>query len=403
MTRIIHFTTVHPREDVRIRLKEVVSLASHLSAEVMLYVQDGKGDEALDDPVPYRIVDTGPPEKGRLKRVWAGALRMYRAVRAARPDVAHFHDPELIPVGMALRLSGIKVVYDVHEDLPRQIQGKAYIPALLRRPIAAVAALCEWAAGRCFNGIAAATPIIGARFPAQRTIVVRNFPITAEFNQIETGNYLQRPLHFAYVGGIAPLRGSVEMVTALSLQSPPGARLQLAGAFGPAHHQGECEALDGWQRVDFHGWSDRQQVCDVLGRARAGLVVLRPTQSYRESLPIKLFEYMAAGLPVIASDFPIWRKIVDEAGCGLLVDPEDPAAIARAMDWILAHPEEAMAMGERGRRAVNATYNWNAEARTLVAFYRDHLGIPQIQLSQTDPADMSHCPPSEGSQEVKSP
>ena len=328
---------------------------------------------------------------------------MYRAVRAARPDVAHFHDPELVPVGMLLRLSGIKVVYDVHEDLPRQIQGKAYIPALLRRPIAAVAALCEWAAGRCFNGIAAATPIIGARFPARRTVVVRNFPILDEFNQIETGNYLQRPRQVAYVGGIAPLRGSVGMISALSRQTPPGARLQLAGAFMPAAHQGECEALEGWQSVDFLGWSDRAQVRDVLGAARAGLVVLRPTQSYRESLPIKLFEYMAAGLPVIASDFPIWRDIVEGAGCGLLVDPEDPDAIAGAMDWILAHPDEAKAMGERGRRATRETYNWTAEAHALVAFYRDHLGIPARQPVSTEPENMSQRSLAEQSRAATSP
>ena len=104
-----------------------------------------------------------------------------------------------------------------------------------------------------------------------------------------------------------------------------------------------------------------------------GLVVLHPTRNYLDALPVKMFEYMAAGLPVIASDFPLWRKIIDGAGCGLLVDPLDPQAIAEAIDWVLAHPEEAEAMGRRGREAVEAIYNWERESETLVNLYKQFL------------------------------
>ncbi|WP_369773941.1 glycosyltransferase family 4 protein [Thioalkalivibrio sp. ALJ15] len=350
------------------RVKESASLAVGSGAEVFLYVQDGQGPER-DEISGVEVVDTGPPSHGRVRRMLFGAWRMYRAVRAGRPRVAHFHDPELIPVGLALKLSGIKVVYDVHEDVPRQILGKHWIPVWLRRPVASAAAGFEWLAGRAFDGIVAATPTIARRFPAHKTVTVQNFPILAELVAPDPVPYAQRPPHFAYVGGITGIRGSREMVEAIGRVDEPECRLQLAGGFSPAGHGDELAALGGWQRVEFHGWASRPQVAAILGNVRAGLVLFHPAPNHLDAQPNKLFEYMAAGLPVIASDFPLWRGIVDGAGCGLLVDPQDPDAIAEAMAWLLAHPDEAEAMGRRGRDAVERQYNWAPEADKLLALY----------------------------------
>ena len=82
-----------------------------------------------------------------------------------------------------------------------------------------------------------------------------------------------------------------------------------------------------------------------------------------------MFEYMAAGIPVLASDFPLWRCIVEEANCGMLVDPLDPEAIAKGMQWFIEHPDEALEMGQSGRRAVEERYNWEKEFPKLQALY----------------------------------
>jgi glycosyltransferase involved in cell wall biosynthesis len=105
----------------------------------------------------------------------------------------------------------------------------------------------------------------------------------------------------------------------------------------------------------------------VLRGARVGLLVLHPVEAHLESLPIKLFEYMAAGIPVVASDFPAWRELVGDAG--LLVDPYDVGAIAGAIDTLLDDPQAAEAMGARGRAAVADRYGWEGEAERLLSLY----------------------------------
>ncbi len=369
--RVVHVTTVHARDDTRIRLKEVASLARVWPGEVAVFVQDGKGDQD-DSGGGVVIRDTGDRARSRLRRMTIGAFAMYRAVRRARPYLVHFHDPEFIPWAVLLRLSGIKVIYDVHEDLPRQMLSKHWIPQSLRGVLARLTEALEVLAAKVFDGIVAATPTIAHRFSEKKTVTVQNFPLLHEFALIVAKPAGDRRPAFAYVGGITGIRGSLEMVRAVGVLAKRGieCHLELAGSFSPVSHEAQLRDEAGWQRVHFRGFLDRRGVASLLTSVCGGLVLLHPTANYMDALPVKLFEYMAAGLPVIASDFPLWREIVHGAGCGLLVNPLDPGAIADAMQWILEHPQEAANMGQRGRAAIEALYNWESESQKLIALYR---------------------------------
>jgi glycosyltransferase involved in cell wall biosynthesis len=362
--RVVHMTSAHSAFDSRIFHKECKSLAR---AGYETYQLATHSEDAAVDRVYIRGMSRS---SGRLHRMSIRLLSFgYEALRL-KGNIYHIHEPELLAVGLALRACGKSVIYDVHEDLPRTILYKHYIAERLRRPLARLAEYLETVAARRLSGIVAATPVIAARFTEinANTIVVKNYPIADELTATRT-EWSQRPLSVAYIGGISEERGIRELLKAMAELKHPNARLELAGHFvvKALHH--ELATTPEWQYVNWRGQLDRRELARLLGSVRAGLVVLRPTENFVHSLPIKLFEYMAAGIPVIASDFPLWRAIIEEAVCGILVTPNDPASIAEAIHYLLTHDSEASAMGERGRAAVEDKFNWAREERKLLSLY----------------------------------
>ena len=364
--RVAHLTSVHPAQDTRIAFRECATLAS-AGYDVVL-IAPGSA-EKLPAGVRFHGV---PMATTRFQRMTRTILNVYRAALSEDADVYHFHDPELFYVGLLLRARGKRVIFDVHEDIPQDILDKIWIPRFLRRPLSLLSVVALRGLHALFSGVVAATPGIAKRFPKQKTVVVCNYPSIEEFPTpaIETG-FEQRPLSAVYLGAITELRGINEMLAAFA--SPfmhPRARLTLAGQFESEELERRARSAQGWERVDYIGWCARARVADVLAKSRVGLVTLRPAANFEESLPVKLFEYMAAGLPVIISASIRSSEIVREYDCGVVVDPLDTEAIARAITFLLENPGVAQAMGERGRRLILERFQWTSEARKLTDLYR---------------------------------
>lgn len=311
-----------------------------------------------------------PKPRNRLGRMFGLTWRALRRALRQRADVYHLHDPELLPIGAILKLlTRRKVIYDVHENVPAQIRTKSWIPYKLRPAVALSYRLGE----RLFLGLMDAVVLAEDSYLSQysrcrKALVIHNYPLlTAPTKKAATSTF-----QAVYVGGVTEQRGASAMVKAAGSLEERGVNLRWVVA-GPIHPRDLESALreataeiSGFDIVGAVTYETGQR---LIANADVGLAVLKPTPNYIESLPTKLLEYMMAGIPVIASDFPLWREIVEGNKCGLIVNPLDPKAIAGAIEFLIRHPEEARGMGENGRRAVEEKYNWQEEAKKLTSLY----------------------------------
>jgi glycosyltransferase involved in cell wall biosynthesis len=365
---ICHLSSVHPLSDVRIFYKECVSL-SKAGYDVTLVIPNEQ-DEIRNT---IRIKAIKKRTQGRIIRMTLTVLDVLRKALKQHADIYHFHDPELIPIALLLKvLRKTKVIYDVHEDYPRAMLSRYYLSPVVRRLTSFAFEKFEEFAIQYFDAVISATPVITKRFEKlnKNTFTVQNFPILDELYTGETVSWEKRSNHLVYIGAINILRGIKEMVGATALASKKTAiELNLAGNFSPQSLQNEISSMDGWQKTNYLGYLSRGKVTQLLGQVKIGLVLIHPEPQYQVSYPVKLFEYMSAGIPVIASDFPLWRKIVDGAACGLLVDPKKTDEIAKAILFLFENPDRAETMGKQGRRAVKEKYNWDLEKIKLIELY----------------------------------
>lgn len=360
MIKVCILTSVHPPFDTRIFHKEAKSLAK-AGYDVSLIAQHDK-DEIVD---VIRIVPV-PKPKNRLERMTKTVWTVYRKALKINADIYHFHDPELMPIGLLLKRHGKRVIYDVHEDAPRQNLSKSYIPAAFRKPISLMIEALEAFSSRRFDGVVTATPFINRRFLelGANAVNVNNYPLASELYNAED-HWKNKEKAVCYVGGIVRIRGAFEMVEAIGRTKY---RLLLAGNIELDIEKG-LKQMSGWHQIEALGFVDRDGVRATIGRSMAGLVVLHPTINYIDALPVKMFEYMSAGIPVVASNFPLWKEIIEGAECGICVDPLNSEEIAKAIQFIVEHPVEAEQMGKNGRMAVEERYNWGIEEKKLLGFY----------------------------------
>lgn len=362
---VTHITTAHPPFDIRIFHKECKSLARH-GLKINLIATHHK-EETIDK---VNIIPL-PHFKNRSTRILLKPFLAFLKALKTHADVFHFHDPELILIGLFLKLAGKKVIYDVHEDVPSQILAKHWIPCPLRRLISTIVQGIEALCSRFFDGIVAATPFIKTIFLKRNknTIDVNNYPLSKEAALFHFPNKEknQQKKVICYVGAITKERGILNLLKAIE---DTDVKLYLAGTCSPKDLIKDLEKEKGWKNVNYFGQLGRNKLADIFSQSQVGMCVLYPTPNHINSNPTKLFEYMCAGLPIIASNFPHWKDLTANYDNVVFVDPLNAQEISNAINNLLNDPKQCRAMGERGRQAIKEKYHWGTEEKKLVDFYK---------------------------------
>lgn len=366
MPHIVHLTTVHLPFDTRIFQKECRTLAQS-GYKVSLIATHPK-IETVDG---VEIVPL-PRFRSRGFRILLSPWAAFRVARQLQADLYHFHDPELLLTGVLLKwTTKAKVIYDVHENHPKKIQARSWLPRPFKKIVSLILTIIERLSIKTFDAIVAVTEHIAARFPASKTIIVKNYPLLkmtenkTDGTQYETNNHT-----LIYTGGWTDHRGIYQVVQALEHVTTPDVKLILLGRVIDAHVQEKAKALPGYSKVEYLGLVPYKQLYSLLQTVAVGFVCNQAVHDYDLAQPNKLFEYMSTGLPIIASHFPLWQEIVEGNTCGLTVDSTKPKEIAKAVDYLLSNADLRKEMGENGYKAVNDIYNWGIEGEKLLDLYK---------------------------------
>lgn len=364
-TSVCIITTVHPAFDTRIFHKQAKSL--HEAGYAVSLITRYKKAETIDgiSIIPTRAI------KNRFARICFAPLYALALALKQNADVYHFHDPEFIPEALTLRLLGKKVIYDIHELVAEQIEDKQWLnPPALRKLARAAYCFMERLAVKNINHIILAEDgymnYFSQTYPGlSNHTVIRNYPL----NSFISCNLLQRkeePFRAVYAGGLTETRGILEIIQAMNLL-PEEYRLTLMGPWGSEEYKTVCMASPGWSRVDYKGNLPIADVRAEIQKAAVGLCMLYPIKNYVVSLPVKAFEYMGSGIPIIMSDFPLWEKIF--SGCAVFANPYQPTAIAEKIKLLTTDDGLKTNLSAKGNSLVKEQYNWDKEKERLLTVY----------------------------------
>lgn len=361
--RICHITTAHPRYDVRIYHKYAKSLTER-GFGITLCVADGLGNELKK---AVKFIDIGKPSN-RFSRFLFSPYKMFKEVKKIKADIYHFHDPEFLFAALFLKIYGRRLIYDVHEDVPRSLKGRDWLPKWILRIIAFFFEQLEnFIAGR-LTGIITATPYICNRFLKinKNVIDINNYPIREEFNRDSVP--FENRNDICYTGSITEIRGIRKLMDALLL-CQTDIKLHLAGEFADPVFKKEILNHKAKDKLIYYGLVDRDKLNCIYNQCFAGIVTFLPYENHIHAQPNKIFEYMSAGIPVIGSDFKLWKEIIEKYQAGTCVNPEKSESIANVINNYVEDKQLAKSQGANGEEIVKEIFNWEKEKQKLLYFY----------------------------------
>ncbi len=371
--RICHITSVHPRTDGRIFKRECVTLANN-GNDVVLVCCDGEPDEIVDGVriTSYSRKQLTKSQRGRLMFFNARFIKYLKEIDA---DIYQFHDFDLIEIGRKLAKSK-KVIYDCHENWFGMLANKFSMDiAYFKRVITKILDSYYKKVLPVFSAIFTVSPNIvdNLKNYAPNVFMIPNFPAIKAEENLSTGN-VDKNLAFIYQGTVYSMSNQEYIIKAIN-EFEGEIKYKIIGKIA-LDQKSKLEKLNCKSRVIFKNWMKKEELQKEISTSLAGLAVLdyNPVCCGKEGQlgSNKIFEYMLSGVPIICTDFTLWKNlIVDKYKCGICVPPHDSKAIYDAMKYIIDHPEEAVKMGERGRTAIINEFNWGNYEQVFLKTYID--------------------------------
>ena len=356
--KICHVTSVHPYKDGRIFRKECQSLAKVYDVSLIAPNTETKEEDGI------HVYGVNLP-KGRLKRM-RNLHVVFQKMMEVDAEVYHFHDPELIPIGFKAKKYGKKVIFDSHEDVPLQISEKDWIPGPFRKIISSLYRHYEENRLSCYDALVSVTPSIVDRLKGcnPNTYQITNYPILKDFEDQRTWKN-----QICFTGGISAQWMHDNVIRSIENVN---VKYVLAGVV-EGNYMDYLKELPAWEKVDYKGVVAPLEVSIIQQDCFAGIALNDYVANVGYKLGslgnTKLFEYMMSGIPVIATDFILWKEIIEKYKCGICVNPRNVNAINEAIIYLKDHPEEAKRMGNNGRKAVEEEFNWKSQEKILLDMY----------------------------------
>ena len=375
MRRICIITTSHGRNDIRMYQKQAVSLAAH-DFNVYYVVADGQPDEIKGNIV---LTSFGVKERGKIDRLLFLSRRLYDSVLRINADVYQICDPELISLGIKLKNKGKTVIFDSVEDWEGYYAGM-YHGVVAKIMSKTMTFVLKHYLNR-FDLVLVMSPNILKRldrYAPNKVKMVSNYPITKGMqNQIINSKeqYLTNKNNFIYCGSVYDFSEQETIVNAIKKQKTEPAKYIIVGSI-PEDRKESLSELSQNGHLELIPWVKKEELLKLYNSSICGVVIFdyTPVCCNKEGQmgSNKIFEYMMQGLPVICTDFDLWKSlIVDKYKCGICVNPKSEEQLADAIGYILAHKEEAYEMGQRGRNAVLNEFNWESQAAKYISIYNE--------------------------------
>jgi glycosyltransferase involved in cell wall biosynthesis len=362
MKKICHLTSVHPRYDIRIYYKQCLSLVKN-GFETNLIVADGQGDEILNG---IGIFDVGK-FNNRLLRFTKTTKCVLKKAIELDAQLYIVHDPELIPAALKLKKLNKRVIFDSHEDIPRQILEKDWIPKPFLKPLSTLVELYLKFSLKKLDAVLTVTHhfVENLKKASNEVYMITNYPLI-ENKPIEFSfeEYKNRKNTLCYAGSIYYFSLQENIIEAIRNQDD--IEYIIVGRINDKYKNKLSKHLE-QENVKLINWLTKSELAKIFSEATIGNTIFdySPNLGYKKgNLGVnKIFEYMHSGLPIISTDFEHYKEIIDEYKCGLYVNPNNIEDIRAAIRFLIENKQEAYLMGQNGQRAVLEKFNWNSQEK----------------------------------------